>query len=117
MYPRSSVAIKKGNKDVTSYLVVVEKYNIIIEYDEFDTHRNKYVEDCKRMEEITDYLFEEWRNDPDGDAYDQQKFTKKEQIFKVVRIKEFEEEKGLNELFEFLTDDVRICSKLKNLKR
>ena len=96
----------------------IKECNLIIEYDEFATHHsNKYDEDCRRMEEITDYLFEEWRNDPDGDAYDQQKFTKKEQIFQVVRIKEFEEEKGLNELFEILTGDDKVCSKLKNLNR
>lgn len=43
--------------------------------------------------------------------------NRKEDVIEFIRIKEFEEEKGLNELFEFLTGDVKWASKLENLNR
>lgn len=91
---------------------------LIIEYDEESGHKDKE-KDNKRMNEIIDYLYwNEFSKNPDVSYNEIEEYkNKKEDVIQVIRIKEFEEEKGLNELFEFLTGDVRYYSKLENLIR
>lgn len=93
---------------------------LIIEYDEASGHKDIEA-DNKRMDEILNYLIEEWLNNPNSDGYDVDHYIennlKPTDHFTVIRIKEYEEEKGLNELFEFLTGDVGVYSKLENLNR
>lgn len=94
--------------------------NLIIEYDESSGHKNKE-KDNKRMQEILEFLIQEWVNDPESDGYDVDRYIsgkfKLNDIITVIRIEEFKEERGLNELFEFLTGDVKGASKLVNLNR
>ena len=75
--------------------------------------------DNKRKEDIINYLYwNEFAKDPDVSYDDVELYeNRKEDVIEFIRIKEFEEEKGLNELFEFLTGDVKWSSKLKNLNR
>ena len=73
------------------------------------------------MQEILEFLIQEWVNDPESDGYDVDRYIsgkfKLNDIITVIRIEEFKEERGLNELFEFLTGDVKGASKLVNLNR
>ena len=103
----------------------IPECHLIIEYDEESGHKD-IEKDNKRMQEILDYLFTKWKNAKSKDDYEfhdeweweeREKFTEPNQLFTVIRIKEFEEYKGLNELFEFLTLDVRWASRLENLNR
>lgn len=99
---------------------------LIIEYDEESGHKDKE-KDNKRMNEILNYIFDKWKHaesKEDYKFYDEDDWAEREndnlkpnEIFTVIRIKEFEEEKGLNELFEFLTGDKKWASKLINLNR
>lgn len=93
---------------------------LIIEYDEASGHKDEE-KDNKRMREILDYLIEEWLNNPESDGFDIDDYIENKRVprdrFEVIRIKEFEEEKGLNELFEYLTGDVKVWSKLIELNR
>lgn len=91
---------------------------LIIEYDESTGHKD-IGKDNKRKKDIIDYLYwNEFAKDPDV-SYDEVELYKnrKEDRIEFIRIKEFEEEKGLNELFEFLTGDIKWASKLENLNR
>lgn len=91
---------------------------LVIEYDEVTGHKD-IEKDNKRKEDIINYLYwNEFAKNPD-ESYDDVELyeNRKEDVIKFIRIKEFEEEKGLNELFEFLTGDVKWASKLENLNR
>ena len=91
---------------------------LVIEYNEATGHKD-IEKDDKRKEDIINYLYwNEFAKNPNV-SYDEVELyeNKKEDVIEFIRIKEFEEEKGLNELFEFLTGDVKWSSKLKNLNR
>lgn len=97
--------------------------DLIIEYDE-KYHKYYHEEDKKRMDAILNELFIKWKNAEskedyeffsEDDWFERETYTKPSQQFKVIRIKEFEEYKGLNELFEYLTGDVKCASILENL--
>lgn len=90
---------------------------LVIEYDELTGHKDK-IKDKNRMDKIVDVLYEEWAKDPDVsyDEYEEYQNNKYD-IIQVIRIKEGEESKGLNELFEYLTGDVKYYSRLDNLTR
>ena len=88
---------------------------LVIEYDELTGHKDK-IKDKNRMDEIVDVLYEEWAKGTDEDDYEKYQNNKYD-IIEVIRIKEGEEHKGLNELFEYLTGDVKYYSRLDNLTR
>ena len=94
--------------------------NLIIEYDENSGHKNLKA-DKKRMNEIIDCLVKKWINFelPSSDTHDIEDYLegKYDNPFTTIRIKEGRENEGLNELFEFLTDDNRVWTKLKALNR
>ena len=87
--------------------------NLIIEYDEVNGHKDKEKDD-KRMKEILNYLFEEWKNKPEIDDCDLKYFNTPEKAFYVIRIKEGEENKGLTELFELIVDIEYPHTKIKS---
>ena len=91
---------------------------LVIEYNEATGHKD-IEKDNKRKEDIINYLY--WNDFAKNSnvSYDEVKLyeNRKEDVIEFIIIKEFEEEKGLNELFEFLTGDVKWLSKLKNLNR
>ena len=87
--------------------------NLIIEYDEVSGHKDKEKDD-KRMKEILNYLFEEWKNKPEIDDCDLKYFNTPEKAFYVIRIKEGEENKGLTELFELIVDIEYPHTKIKS---
>ena len=91
---------------------------LVIEYNEASGHKD-IEKDNKRKEDIINYLYwNEFAKNPNV-PYDEVELyeNRKEDVIEFIRIKEFEEEKGLNELFEFLTGDVKWSSKLENLNR
>ena len=91
---------------------------LVIEYDETTGHKD-IEKDNKRKEDIINYLYwNDFAKNPNV-SYDEVELyeNRKEDVIKFIIIKEFEEEKGLNELFEFLTGDVKWSSKLENLNR
>lgn len=97
--------------------------DLIIEYDE-EHHKYHHEEDEKRMDAILNELFRKWKSAKSKDDYEffseddwveRETYTRPSQQFTVIRIKEFEEYKGLNELFEYLTGDVKYASRLENL--
>lgn len=92
--------------------------DLIIEYDEASGHKD-IEKDNKRKEDIIDYLYwNKFAKDPYVPYDDVELYkNRKEDVIEFIRIKEYEENKGLNELFEYLTLDVRYASKLVNLNR
>ena len=93
----------------------IPECHLIIEYDKAETHLTKDEENKNRMEKIVNHLFAEWKNDPNSDPYDVERQNNPWNLFTVIRIREFEEHKGIGELLEFISGDARVYTKVQGL--